>query len=237
MIIVYAIKNKIYSEEEFPEEPDPLTNEKGIELVVTQKYFWCFGPYTPLSRKIVTAYSMNNYQPIPLVIWTESMKVRADLELTRAKGMWKLFMVPIIILPIFALIYVYGKINIKNRVKKEEVFHQRIAEPAVGDVVYSKTRFLKNKIGGPLAPKLFVGKITKVDKDTIFMRNSHQKVDMKNTYDFEKVFDRLKISDEDFDQEQTKYIKSDYINGRTLIPFIEAKNEELEFPNLEYIAR
>lgn len=239
MLVYYQIRYKTYSDEVFLQEEDPLTDEKGVAFEVTQRYMSCFGPFAPLSKKIVTAYSITTNQAIPLVLWTESMKQKAETELANAKGTWKLFMVPIIFCSLLAVLSLYRVIANKVNATNQASYQQIIANPAVGDIVYTKVMMSTvtgntSKIAAQFAT---IGKISKIDKDTIFIRNSAQKVDMTNVFDMKKLINKFKIYDTEFEQQPVKYKKDVYTNQMALLPFTNNPNSEFSIPAIKHVER
>lgn len=89
MILLFTLKEKVFLSEKFEEESDPLKGDEGIEIAIIQRYVCLFGiPYHG-TRKIAKAYSIGTDQMIPVLLWSASIKRKADNLISHTTGAWK----------------------------------------------------------------------------------------------------------------------------------------------------
>ena len=109
MSIILTFTEKEYCAEVYDNEFDPLTGGRGVGMVLSRRIASCLG--IPLGGEAATvrAYSLNgkafspgqtfwldnmnvrpgNSLPIPVQLWTESMKEKAEAMLPLAGSGWK----------------------------------------------------------------------------------------------------------------------------------------------------
>lgn len=178
MIFIYSIREKVFLEKEVPSLIDPLTQTSGVAFVVTQRYFDWIGPCAPIQSKRVTAYSMANNQPIPVAMWTPEMKDEADRAKSSAKGTWKLFIVPIVILLLCIGGFVYSRVSMQMKNNDDAFQAQYMEDPHVGDILYCNVSDRDPETSQDLERYATVYRIVEIDNDTVFVVKSKEKLDV-----------------------------------------------------------
>lgn len=223
MVYVYTIKEKIFLEKKNLEMEDPLTHNKGVEFVVSQKYISWIGPFSPIQKKTVRAYSLITGEPIPVSIWTSEMKVEADAAKKSAKGTWKLFMFPIVFLSLIAILSVYRVIANKIEDHGKELQQEYLSNPKVGDILVATVSGRVKEAGVPNNPYYTLFKVVRLNEDTVVVVGNSQVEPVLKTYgvDESSIADQFNLGDSTFGKEELKFRRI-LFDQASLIPFIEA---------------
>jgi len=181
MVFVYTIKEKVFLGQTFAGEYDPLTGMNGIDMIVMQRYITCAGIPLHGSRKMVKAFSTNTGHPIPVLLWTESMKSWADGMLPLARGAWtKRLCLPILLA---ALVFFIGwgtySFFYNTNVGKQQA--EYVENPKVGDIILAKV--ITSYYTDPSMPSsLMVLRIAAINGDSLVVSRSPQQIDDMEIY-------------------------------------------------------
>lgn len=215
MVILIGIRTKAFLEKEFPNETDPLGGDKGIAMAVMQRYMTAFGiPYWG-TRKIVKAHSIGTNQPIPVLLWTDTMKEEADRMLSTTSGAWKyrIFGQTLLLafLGFIAWLFLLANTNSNNRKSQE----QYVADPAPGDIVLateSTPGYLRAEKGDN--HHLFVFKIEDIRGDSLIIRRSLHKEETMKQYQIKNKDKLIALFDgTDYSPEREVYSLTKYREG------------------------
>ncbi|MFR9165976.1 MAG: hypothetical protein ACLVKO_07100 [Dysgonomonas sp.] len=189
MVLVFTIKEQIYLERLYKEEYDPLGGNKGIALAVIQRYITCFGIPLNGTRKLVKAHSIGTNQPVPVLLWTDSMKAEADKMLPLVHGMWKkrLFL-PLTLSAIVILIaaFFYSGISNDNKKKTQVEYFQN---PEPGDIILANvmTSFY---VDTDQPSALMVFRVERISGDSLILKRNSTRLDPMEMY---KIKDKDKL--------------------------------------------
>lgn len=227
MIIIYTIHEKAILVNTYTDEYDPLTGEKGIEMAVSQRYVSIAGIPLNGTRKMVKAYSITAGHPIPVLLWTDGMKMHADNMLPLVKGTWKRRLFFPLFFGALALLIGWGALAIYNQNNTRKAQAEYVANPAAGDIIMAKvieSHYKTNAQSGCL----MVFKISHINGDSLFVIRNPQRVDMMELYrikNLEKITTSLfDLSDTAFTGETevynlTKYREADERLRRHVTPY------------------
>lgn len=216
MVILIGIRTKVFLEKEFPRETDPLGGDEGIAIAICQRYMTVFGmPYWG-NRKVAKAYSTGTNQPIPVLLWSESMKHNADQMLSSVSGAWKRRILGqvllLALLGFFLWLFLLGRSNTNTRKFQE----QYVSDPKPGDIVLAT-----ETTPGGLRPQneeirnLFVFRIEEIKGDSLIISRSMQKEDPMKEYQIKNkdkligLFDHTSYSPEKEVYSLEKYKQGD----------------------------
>lgn len=215
MIIIYSIREKIYFEEEFVQEYDPVTEGSGIAMAVMQRCISCMWIPIHGSRAYVKAVSMASGQQIPVLMWTDDMKARAEEMIPRARYTWRyrLFL-PLFLLAIGILVGwgVLSGIQRNSTLKQQTEYRQ---QPQVGDIILARV-MISWYTDQSTPSDLRVFKIEGVNGDSLIVRRGIRSVDTMELYrkkDRAKIMALFEMSNDAFSPEQEVYSLSKYRNG------------------------
>lgn len=212
MFLIFTVKEKVFLCEEFAAEHDPLGGTEGVEMAVMQRYVSLFGvPYAG-ARKVVKAYSIGTEQMIPVLLWTESLKKKADDMISHARGAWKnriVGQVFLVALAAFILWVIFlGSQNVKNDERQADY----IENPEVGDIILASVMIPYKNIPSTLK----VLRIEEIRGDSLVVIRGHQSEDtmeqyrIKNKDKLMKLFD---TSDNAFANTREVYSLTKYREG------------------------
>lgn len=243
MIIVYTIHEKAILVQTYSDEYDPLTGEKGIEMAVSQRYVSVLGLPLHGTRKMVKAYSTTAGHPIPVLLWTDSMKMHADNMLPLVRGTWKRRLFFPLFFGALAFLIGWGVLAFSSEKNTRETQAGYVANPAPGDIIMaqvSESHYKEN----PQPFCLMVFKISHITGDSLFVIRSPQRIDAMELYrikNMEKIIGLFDLSDASFTGEPevydlTKYREADKRFRRHVIPYEtldrEARKAQSDFLNL-----
>lgn len=176
MVILIGIRTKAFVEKEFPGQTDPLGGDQGIIMAVVQRYMTVFGlPYWG-TRKMAKAHSIGTNQPIPVLLWTDTMKEEADRMLHQTHGAWKnrIFGQTLLLALLAFIAWIFLWATTSTNTRKSQA--QYVADPQPGDIVLAT-----ESTPGPLIDEkgyyhnLFVFRIEDLRGDSLIIRRSLHK--------------------------------------------------------------
>lgn len=219
MFIIYSIKTKSFLIDRHENELNPLTGSKGVEFEVTQSYMEWLLPIMPISKKHVQAYAIGSDQAIPESVWSDSMKQKALQCKQQAKGTWKLFLLPIVLLLICIAGFIFSRMDMASTQDSKAKQTELRQDPKVNDLVLIKVwpqnyGTIDNVYGA-------VFKIVKVEGDLLYIRRSKEHRSVKQVYKLQglkKILGKFGKSDSDFESDVEVYTIESYTNlkGSTL---------------------
>ena len=193
-MLLMKIKEKSHFSRVYEDEQDPLSGGRGVGMIVSRRILCCFGIPVSGEPAKVRAYSLNgkdfapalpeplsrvvtvkpeNSPPIPVLLWTEGMKNRADEILPLAGSRWKYnWFLPLMGLALLLLAawgLVFAGLTAHNP-RKEQAACQ--AHPRPGDILVAQACQQQDNFG---KASLTAFEIAEIRADTLFPRQSDKR--------------------------------------------------------------
>lgn len=215
MVLFFTVKEKVLLGDVFAGEHDPLGGAEGVEMAVMQRYICLFGiPYGG-TRKMVKAFSVGTGEMIPVLLWSESMKKKADDMLPLARGAWKKRIVGQAILVALAAFILWLVLLGYQNVNYEDRHAENVENPAVGDIILASVTISRyTDQNTPSALKVL--RIEEIRGDSLIVVRSHQSEDTMEQYRIknkDKLIGLFDISDNAFANTREVYSLSKYREG------------------------
>lgn len=212
MLLLFTAKKKIFLSEVCSGETDPLGGTEGIEIIVMQRYICLWGiPYSG-TRKIAKAYSISTGHQIPVLLWTETMKKKADAMISQASGAWKNRIVGQVILLALAAfigwIFIIGYNNTNNSARQAEY----VQNPVAGDIILASVMIQRSNM--PSALKVL--RIEEIRGDSLVIVRGYQSEDTMEQYRIKnknKLIGLFNITENAFANTREVYSLSKYREG------------------------
>lgn len=212
MLIVFSVKKKIFSSEVCSGETDPLGGTEGVEIMVMQRYVCLWGiPYSG-TRKIAKAYSISTGHQIPVLLWTETMKKKADTMISQVSGAWKNRIVGQVILLALAAfigwIFFVGYSNRNDLARQAEY----VQNPAVGDIILASVMIPNSNMPSTLK----VLRIEEIRGDSLVIVRGYQSEETMEQYRIKnknKLIGLFDITENAFANTREVYSLSKYREG------------------------
>jgi len=216
MVILIGINHKVFLEQEFREVPDPLGGDHGVAIAVMQRYITAFGiPYWG-TRKYAKAFSIGTDQPVPVLLWSDTMKYEADRMMLQTSGAWKRRLFgQTMLLALVGLIGYMVFLGFRNTAA-EKAQAKYIADPQPGDIVLATESSRGGLKGAHDLSDLFVFRIEEIRGDSLFIRRGLQRIDAMEEYrvrNKEKLIGKFDTGDTAFSPKREFYSVTNYRQG------------------------
>ena len=204
MMLLLKVKEKNYSSTVYEDEPDPLTDGRGVGLIVSRRIMCCFGIPVSGEPAKVRAYSLSgkdfdpalpdvwggvtvkpeNSPPIPVLLWTESMKARADELLPKAGSRWKYnWLLPAMGLALL-LLAAWGLASGLTLSSLKEEQAACLAEVRPGDILVTQVCRQRDSLDKDY---LVAFEVAEVKGDTLFLRQGDKRGARLRVYELSEI--------------------------------------------------
>lgn len=214
MLLIYHIKEKVFTVKDNPGEPHPVTGKQGIRYIVTQPYVTSFWIPTVARRKQVRAYTIDDMQPIPAKDWTPQMTETAARLRREAPSGWYLNFLLLLFAVGLSGLFLWGFATSGQAGAQEDYF----ADPREGDIIL--VRVHPHEDTPVLDLMVCPFKIQHISNDTLYVRRGTQCLNPQGVYNpgqWKKFSRQFSTADTSFSPRTETYSRSGIKTAERLI--------------------